>query len=505
MMAPQIRRVGIALIVAFLAVFFQLNYVQIFAAEQISENPANALHLIREYSIARGDILTLDGVPIAESVATKGRYKYRRVYPEGELYGHVTGFYSVRYGKRGLESTFDDQLIGETGSLSVQDIEDKFLGEGEQGDDIRTTIASGLQQTARTALGSERGAIVAIDVSHDHAGEVRAMWSNPSFDPGPLASFDGREAKRHWNSLDPSSRLSPLVNIAATRGYPPGSTFKVLTAAAALQSGDYRPDSTFPDPTRLEPCEGERKTGDPCLPLTNRSLSNFTHRPCLGGGSINLFQALVVSCDTTFAILGLDVPGEVFTVAEGVGFNAPIPFDMRTEASTFPRLPDEAAPLRAYAGIGQADVIATPLQMALAAAAIALDGEVPRVRLVREVLDPSGGITRRFEPEAVGRAMTSDVAGTVTAMMTSAVESGTGTAAQIPGIQVAGKTGTAQTVEGQNPHTWFIAFAPADDPKLAVAVIVEHGGAFGSEATGGAVAAPIARQILEADRRIRGW
>ena len=501
-MAVQIRKVGIALVLAFLAVFFQLNYVQIFAAESISENPANALHLIREYSIKRGEILTIDGVQMARSFATKGRYEYKREYPQGDLYGHITGFYSVRYGERGLEASFDDRLVGEGGALSVQDIEDEFLGSGEQGDDIRTTISSQLQKAARAALGSERGAVVAIDLSRDHRGDVRAMWSNPSFDPGPLASFSPREQKRHWDSLDPTSGTSPLVNIAASRGYPPGSTFKVVTAAAALQSGDYRPDSTFPDPAVMQPCRGPRERGEPCLPLTDQSLTNFTKQSC-AGGSIDLFNALRISCDTTFAILGLDAHDDVFDMAQAVGFNEPIPFDIGTQPSTFPEIPDDSAPFRAYAGIGQADVSATPLQMALVAATVASDGNVPRPRLVREVLDASGGIVERFEPEVVRQAMSADVARVIKEMMVAVVANGTGTAAQIPGVSVAGKTGTAQTVQGQNPHTWFITFAPADNPKLAVAVIVEHGGAFGSEATGGAVAAPIARQVMEADRRIR--
>ena len=506
-MAPQIRKVGIVLVLAFLAVFLQLNYVQIFAAERISENPANALHLIREYSIERGRILTLDGVEIARSVETKGRYRFRRVYPEGDLYGHITGFYSVRYGQRGLEATFDDQLVGEGGALTVQDIEDEFLGSGEQGDDIRTTISSQLQAAARRALGSERGAVVAIDLARDHRGDVRAMWSNPSFDPSGLALFDPADQRRAWRALDPQSSTSPLFNIAARRGYPPGSTFKVVTAAAALQSGRYKPTSTFPDPQRMEPCDGPRERDEPCLPLTTESLTNFTRQTC-AGGQIDLFTALRVSCDTTFAILGLDNPDEVFDMAQAVGFNEPIPFDIGTEASLYPEIDDENAPLWAYAGIGQADVNATPLQMALVAATVASEGNVPRPRLVREVLDPSGGIVRRFEPEYIRQAMSADVARVLKEMMVAVVAEGTGTSAQIPGVQVAGKTGTSQTVAGQNPHTWFITFAPADDPKLAVAVIVEHGGSLGSEATGGAVAAPIARQILEADRQLRdlpGW
>lgn len=504
-MQSQIRKVGIALVVAFLAVFAQLNYVQIFAAEQISRNPANILNLIREYSIKRGDIITVNDVTIAESIATKGRFKYRRTYPEGDLYGHITGFYSPRYGVDRLERTYNEELLGEGGALTIRDLEDEFLGEGEQGDDLRATVHSELQQVARDAIGDNRGAIVAIDLDADHRGEIRAMWSNPSFDPTPLASFNPRQSRRHWQSLDPGSPTSPLVPIATSRGYPPGSTFKVVTAASALQSGNYQLDSTFPDPPRLEPCDGPRGTDDPCMPLTNQSLTNFTRTSCTGGGQIDFFTALTVSCDTTFAILGMDTYNAVLEMSQRLGFNDPLPLDVRTEPSVFPRIADNEAPFRAYAGIGQGDVVATPLQMALVAAAVANDGDVPVPRLAREIIDHRGDIVARFEPEIMGQAMSPDVARATTEMMVSVVARGTGTTAQIPGVAVAGKTGTAQTIAGRNPHTWFIAFAPANDPQLAVAVIVEHGGAFGSEATGAAVAAPLAKRVLEADRQIRGW
>lgn len=489
-MQQQIRRVGLALMVAFLAVFAQLNYVQIFAAEEIASKPQNIRALLREYSIKRGDILTADLQPIAVSRRTGGRLKYMRTYPDGELYGHITGWYSIVYGADRIERSFNDQLLGEGGNVTIQEIGDRFLGSGERGDDVVTTINSRLQEAARGALGDERGSIVALD---PRTGRVRAMWSNPSFDPGPLASHTTADVREYWRSLDPTSTRSPLVNIAASRAYPPGSTFKVATAAAALESGEYQPDSVFPDPVELE------------LPLSNETLTNFTKTSC-SGGSIDLFEALRVSCDTTFAMIGLEIPQEILDVANGLGFNERIPFDVTTEASTFPNYEDENAPLRAYAAIGQADVNATPLQMALVAATVANGGEVPRPRLVQEVLDPSGDVVETFGPEMLGEAFSPDVASDVTEMMVSVVEAGTGTAARIEGVPVAGKTGTAQTgIEGANPHTWFIAFAPANDPKLAVAVIVENGGSFGSEATGGAVAAPIARQILEADRAIRGW
>ncbi len=491
-MQPQIRRVGIGLVLAFLAVFLQLNYVQILAAESIADNNANVRSLLQEYAIKRGDIITVDGEPVAMSEPTSGRLKYRRTYPGGELYGHITGFYSILYGTSRIESAYDDQLLGESGVITMQDVQDRFLGSGLKGDDVRLTIHSQLQEVAREALGSNRGAVVALDPD---TGDVRAMWSNPSYDPTPLASHDGDVAREYRKSLDPNSIDSPLVSRSTSRSYPPGSTFKIVTASAALESGEYRAQSTFPDPQALD------------LPLTDDTLTNFSKTACTGTGEIDLFTAVTVSCDTTFAILGLDIPEEIQASAEDFGFNLPIPFDVSTEASQVPPVPDDEEPLRAFAGIGQGNVAATPLQMALVAAGVANGGDVPPPRLVKEVISPSGEIVDSFPPETIGSPLSAGNASAITEMMVSAVSdpSGTGGAAQIPDVAVAGKTGTAQTVEGTNPHTWFICFAPADDPQLAVAVIVENGGTFGSEATGGAVAAPIAKAVLDADRAVQGW
>lgn len=489
-MTQQIRRVGIGLIVAFLAVFAQLNYVQIFAAERIAGNQANIRTLLREYSIKRGDILTSDREVIATSTATKGRLKYQRTYPGGELYGHLTGFYSINYGKTRIEAAMDEVLLGDAGVLSMQDIEDRLFGSGRQGEDVVLTIDSRLQEAARSALGDERGAVVAID---PQTGAVRALWSNPSYDPGPLASHDADEAKQYYNSLDPESGESPLVSIATSRTYPPGSTFKVVTTAAALETGKFDRQSKFPDEAELD------------LPLTDQTLTNFTKTACTPDGEIDLFTALEISCDTTYAILGLRIPGEIYDMAEDFGYNEPLPLGIGTEASQYPDIPDDEEPLRAYAAIGQGDNAATPLQMALVAAGVANDGEVLRPQLVESVLDPSGGVVRRLKPDTLSNPMSAETARVVKEMMVAVVDTGTGVMAQIPGVKVGGKTGTAQTVEGENPHTWFISFAPADDPKIAIAVIVENGGSAGSEATGGAVAAPIAKAVMEADRSARGW
>jgi penicillin-binding protein A len=490
MMQAQIRRVAWGLVASFLIVFAQLNYVQIFAAEDIASNDSNIRSLLAEYSIKRGDIETLDFETVARSLKTQDRFQYLRTYPGGELYGHITGYYSLIYGSDRIEATYSEQLLGESGVISMQDIQDTFLDSGERGDDVRLTVHSQLQQVAAEALGGQEGSVVALDPS---SGEVRAMYSNPTYDPGPLSTHDTEAIRDYRRSLRPNSPDSPLLSKATSRSFPPGSTFKVVTAAAALDSGRFNATSTFPDPEALD------------LPLTDNTLTNFTNTSCTGTGSIDLFTALVQSCDTTFALLGLRLPDELRRTAGALGFNEPLPFDVGTAASTFPDVPDDQEPLRAFAGIGQGDVAATPLQMALVAAAVANGGQVPRPQLVREVRDPSGSVIEQQRSAPLGRAFSAATAQELTRMMTSVVTEGTGTAAQIDGVEVAGKTGTAQTVEGAAPHAWFICFAPASNPRIAVAVLVENGGELGSEATGGAVAAPIAKAVIEADQRIRQW
>jgi len=490
-MERQITRVGIASVVLLLLVFAQLNRLQIFAAEEIASNPANSRRLLQEYSIKRGEIITEDTVTIARSVDTGGRLRFQRRYPEGDLFGHTTGFYSFLFGTSGIESAYNEELLGESGVISMQDIQDSLFGSGELGDNVRVTINSEMQQIAREQLGDQRGSVIAMDPSN---GKILAMWNNPSFDPNPLASHDSQVQKQGRAALNPNSPTSPLINLATQRGYPPGSTFKVVTAAAALESGRFTPSSTFDDPTSYD------------LPQTDATISNFSGGTCAGGGSITLELALTISCNTTFADIGQKVPGEIADMAEGLCFNSAIPFDLRTEPSSFLEADEDNLPRRSLSAIGQGDVVSTPLQMLLVAATIANDGEVPRPRLADEIID-SEGIVERFSPETLGSAMSTTTANTLGGMMRNVVENGTGTAAQIPGVVVAGKTGTAQTTEGANPHAWFICFAgpSGDDARIAVAVIVENGGSLGSEATGGQVAAPIARALIEADRNINGW
>jgi penicillin-binding protein A len=478
----QIRRMGIGLVIAFLLLFAQLNYVQFFAAGDIASNRANPRALIREYSIKRGDILSLNGKKLATSVATKDRLKYRRTYPMGELFGHITGYYSINYGPSRIESSYNDHLLGDSGVVSIQDIEDRFTESEEQGNRVRLTIDTRLQEAARAALGEERGAVVALDPT---SGEVKALWSNPSFDPEPLASHSSKEQKQYWGSLDPTSSTGPLVNIATTRGYPPGSTFKVVTAAAALERKTELVDKSYPVLRQLD------------LPHTNNDLPNFGGSSC--GGPLP--QLLRVSCNTGFAQMGLDLGTDALRgEAEDFGFGSRPPIDLPPGSgrSRFPStdgwLRDD--PQLAQSAIGQNDVVATPLQMALVAAGVANKGVIMKPHAMAEVRDDEGEVVRRFSAGEWRRATSAETAAALTEMMIGVVDGGTARGMALPGVKVAGKTGTAQTT-GRNAHAWIVGFAPADAPKIAVAVIVESQPGV-SEATGGRVAAPIARAVIQA-------
>ncbi len=486
-MNRQIRIVALVALVLFGVAFVNLNWVQLVNAQHLADNPNNLRVLLSEYAIARGPMLSADEQTIAQSTKTpQDDLKYLRTYPQGPLFAHVSGYYSYVYGRAQLEASQNKELTGQAGSLTMSQLTDQLLGGAKQGDAVVTTINAKLQQAAATALGSHKGAVVAIDPSN---GDVLAMVSSPSYDPTTISAHDPNTDTVAWKQLisDPSQ---PLLNRAAAQAYPPGSTFKVITAAAAIQSGfgittSYAPAQSF-------------------LPAqTNLPIGNFGNEVC--GGAMT--QAFTQSCNVYFARLATQLPqGALAKAARAFGFGEDPPIEIPSAASRLPSDAQLKSPaFTAQSAIGQFNVAATPLQMALVAAGIANQGKIMTPHLVKEVLDPKGNVVTQYQPSVWKTAVDPDVAATLTTLMEGVVASGTGTAAQIPGVKVAGKTGTAQNVTGQAPHAWFISFAPADNPKIAVAVLVENGGNLGSEATGGKVSAPIAQQVLLADRQVRGW
>ena len=493
-MERQIRQLGVALLVLFLIAFAQINYIQVVAADRIENDPANGKReLIAEYKVERGSILAADGTTVlASSRPSAGDLRFQRRYPHGELYAHETGFYSFVFARAELEQSFNDFLAGDAAELLPQTLTDLILGRPKQGATVVTTLDPVVQEAAAQAALAEPGdvAIAAIDPS---TGDVLALFAEPSYDPNLLASQDPKVVRESWDELnaDPDK---PLVSRASDELFPPGSTFKLVTASAALQNG-FGPTSTWPNPRALD------------LPLTDETLENFGGSHCAGGAAtITLAEALKISCNVTFGEIGLELGAEALAEqARLYGFTAEpgqdlVPFDIPWVSGVFPA-PDtfeQREPAVALSAIGQQDVAANPLQMALVAAAIGNGGVEMQPRLVTEARDPSGRVIATFDPEIFSTPLTPANAAILTQMMVAVVESGSGTAAQIPGVAVAGKTGTAQHGDGADPHAWFVSFAPAEAPRVAVAVIVLDGGSLGSEATGGQVAAPIAKAVMEA-------
>jgi penicillin-binding protein A len=442
--------------------------------------------LIKEYSIERGPIVLADKTPVAISSRSRQRgdpLEFVRRYPQGERYGMVTGFYSLVYGRTLAEQQFNSFLLGRAPEQFGQNVTDLLTARETPGGTLVLTLDRATQEAAERALGNSKGAVVALD---PRTGAVLAMTTYPRYNPNELSSHNPETIRRNWERLV-NDEDGPLLNRAAGGLYPPGSTFKVVTAAAALENG-VTMTQELPSPTVLD------------VPQTSADIRNFGGASC-GDGSLTLPEALEISCNTTFAGLGIKLgSAKLAAEAEKFGFNKPSPYQLPAATSVIPRRQD--VPATAQSAIGQRDVRVSPLQMASVAATIANGGRRMAPFVAQEVVSDKGKVVKRFEGEDLGQAIPERVAGDLRDMMLQVVESGTGTAAKIPGLQVAGKTGTAQHAQGKPPHAWFIGFTSSGDRAIAVAVVVENGGSLGSEATGGHVAAPIARQVV--DTYIRG-
>ncbi len=480
-MNRQIRVLGVVMLVLFSALFVQLNYLQVFGAEKLNNHPVNSRAVVRDFSRPRGAIQTSDGVLVAESVDTDTGFKRLRRYPEGELFAHITGYFSFTYGSDGAERTYNDALTGRESRELTLDRLTELLVERDQTGDVTLTVSKALQETAARELGDRKGAVVALD---PRSGAILAMVDYPSYDPNLLSGHDQEQVRETWDRLN-NDRDRPLLPRAYRERYFPGSSFKVVTAATALATGAATVSApVYPNLTALP------------LPQSPEPLRNF------GGGSCGgpLPEIMRVSCNTAFAQMGLDLGAQkMFDGAEAFGFNEVPPIDLPFgAASLFPEPGNFARdrPALAKSAIGQQDVSASPLQMALVAAGIANGGVIMTPHVMSEVRDAQAQVVGRFEPKPWLQAVPADVARTTKDLMVGVVAAGSGTRAQIPGVQVAGKTGTAQTGLGTS-HTWFVAFAPADAPRVAVAVMIENQPSD-DEFTGGALSAPIAKTVMEA-------
>jgi peptidoglycan glycosyltransferase len=477
-----ISRVATAVIVLLLLLVAQLTYLQVIDAKDLADDPRNSRTYLKDFTRPRGEIISADGKVLARSVPSNDEYELQRVYPFGELFAQTVGYQSVVVGSTGVEKEYSAVLSGRDKSrLRLKDIGDLLLGK-EQTGNVVLSMRTDVQLVAKAALGSQRGSVVVMD---PRTGAIIGMYTNPSFDPQPLAGHNPKDVQAYWQSLNPDSPDTPLLPRAYRERYPPGSTFKIVTTEAALDTGTANPQTTFPVRTSFTP------------PQAGRSISNFGGESC--GGTLE--ESFVESCNTTFAQLGLDM-GEKFPPRmAGFGIYSAPPLDLDPGAATSSGPPpgsfEQNKPLFALAGIGQGEVAATPLQMALVAAAVANGGTVMRPHVAAEIRDDEGTKLRTIGAQPWKTAMPPATAATLRDFMVQVVQRGTGTSAQIDGVTVAGKTGTAQTCETCQPHAWFVSFAPAEAPQYAVAVIVEHGGSMGSEATGGRVAAPIAASLLK--------
>jgi len=477
-MNRRIRQLGVVLSLLFIVLFVQLNNVQVLQASKLQDDPRNNRTAVRDFSSPRGTIQTADGTVIAQSVPSGDDYKQLRQYPQGELFGQITGYFSFNYGNEGLEKTYNKELTGK--KYTLKHIGD-LLTDQVQTDNVTITMTRQLQQVAKDALGTKRGSVVALNPK---TGEILAMYSNPSYDPSPLAGHDFAAVTQAWKGLVTNNPDKPTLPRAYRESYPPGSTFKVVTSSAAY---DRKPELTQRSYPQLSSM---------ALPLSNKPLRNFGGEVCGG----KLPELLRVSCNTGFAQMGMDMgANNLAAEANAFGFNQVPPLDEPSVAkSTFPTAASfkGRTPFLAYSAIGQADVSATPLQMALVAAGIANGGVIMKPHLLKEVRDDHGDVVDSGNPAEWLRATSPDTAQQMTQNMVNVAQSGTATAARIPGVQVAAKTGTAQT-HGDYINAWLVSFAPANDPKVAVAVIVENQLGVG-EATGGRIAAPIAQTVMKA-------
>ena len=471
-MNAPIARLFVLVVVLFgLLIAFTSRWT-VFEAESLEDKTANRRTLLEEQRVRRGVIRASDGTILARSVRGEAE-TFRRTYPAGGLFAHAIGYSYTNLGRAGLERFRNDELTGEHDQLTT--LIDQLSGKDREGDDVQTTLSPGAQRAALQALGGQKGSVVAIEPD---SGRIRVMASIPGFDPGELRS------RRRFEALQRDDANSPLLNRATQAGYPPGSTFKVVTAAAALDSGRFRPE------TVLDASSPKEISG---VPLENFDNKDF--------GPTDMTRALTFSVNTYWAQVGEKLgTRRMGEYMERFGFYAKPPLDYPS---------DQRASSGEYKGtdllspnsrlidvgrmaIGQDKLRVTPLQMAQVAATVANDGVMMKPRLTEEVTDRDGRVVEEIEPDIASRVMKRSSARALGKMMTGVVREGTGTAAALQGIEVAGKTGTAER-GGEVNQPWFIGFAPVSRPRIAIAVTVER-----STGQGGTVAAPIAKQVLEA-------
>ncbi len=456
-MDKPVRRLFLFFCLLFVALVLQLTYWQVVRAHALKIEPTNTRSIQEEAKVERGKIISADGVTLADNI--KSGESYSRIYPEGTYTSPWLGYVSLMYGRAGIERVYNDDLSGESGT---QGLVNQLTGT-KQGADLTLTIDMAVQQAAAKALGNRKGAVVALDPK---TGAIIAMVSYPRYDPNHLEDI--------WSEIS-TDEGRPLLNRATMGLYPPGSVFKTVVAAAALQTGKVTVDTIFDD-------TGTFKAG-------GYVVSNYEDKVY---GQHDFAKAFASSINTTFAKIGVDLGAESLAgYANAFGFGQTPPWPLGGADSRFPAPGGMDAAHVAQAAFGQGEVLASPLEIALITAAVANGGTMMKPYVVQEVTTAKGTVLRRADPSVWAQPISSATAATLQALMVQVVKSGTGTGAALSGVQVAGKTGTAEVADAES-HAWFVGFAPAGDPTIVVAVIVENAG------TGGSIAAPVARKVIAA-------
>lgn len=478
-MNGPIRRVAMGVFLCMAVLLAGVTWYQVVRADELRADPRNPRPALAERGKERGLIVTVDGTVVARSVEDPDDPRsFVREYPEGEAFAHVVGYSSFNVGNNALENTYSAQMRSRR-DLTISDLVTALLGRDLRPHSLEITVDADLQRAALAALGDNRGAVVALD---PRTGAVLASVSAPSYDPESLL---GDDASDRWQELLATDG-EPTRDRATLELYAPGSTFKTVVAAAALDTDSAEPGTTFADPVEFQ------------LPGSDATISNASRRACNDGQTATLLQAFVRSCNTIFADLAIQVGAvDIGITAQALGFNQEIEYEWRVPEAVWntPDLAEDSAAL-GQSGIGERDVRATPLHMAMVAAAVANDGVAVEPHLVRRIFDADGDTVEETEVSELGRAMTSDTAMTLNQMMERVVTEGTGRGAAVPGVRVAGKTGTA-TGSGGFSNPWFIGFAPVDNPTIAISVFIEGSATSGESASGGSLAAPIASELIE--------
>ncbi len=479
-MNRELKRISIVVMLMFGALLASTSIVQAFQADNLSADPRNTRTLYDSYQVERGAILVA-GEPIAQSLPADDDFKFLRTYTNPELYAPITGYIPINGEPTGLEFALNAELTGTSNSQFFDKISAVVTGQDPKGAAVEVTINPVAQQAAWDALGDYTGSVV---VTEPATGRILAMVSKPSFNPNRLTVHNNAEVLTSYEALlaDPAD---PLINRAINSLNPPGSVFKLVVTTAALESGKYTPESTFPNLDVYSP------------PGTTSKIQNSGNSTCGAGETVTLATALRLSCNIPFAELGVELGDTAIReTAEKFGFNSSHSIPMTVAESVYPRDLDD--PQTAQSAFGQFNVQATPLQMAMVSGAIANGGVAMAPNLVQEILAPNLSAVQTFRPAMLGRVMSAQTATTITAMMINGVQDGAASNARIDGVDVAGKTGTAQNGT-TDPYTlWFTGFAPANNPKYAIAVLIEDGGGMGQTGFGNLLAAPVAQKVLEA-------